>query len=91
MNTESDSTSSDYVASLVIGVGLLVLSPVIAFLLSPIGCGLFPPVIDPNAWYIFSPCSTADFYAFWVILGIVLLIGTLITVHAIRSFKPRKK
>jgi hypothetical protein len=76
---------------LIIGVALILLSPLIAYFAAPIGCVLFPPVIDPNAWYIFPPCSGVNFFSFWVVLLAALITGTTITVYAIRSFSANKK
>lgn len=76
---------------LVTGVSLIVLSPLIAYVAAPIGCVLFPPVIDPNAWYLLHPCSGVNFYSFWIVLAAVVVIGTVIAVYAIRSFSSNNK
>lgn len=72
------------------GTALIVFSPAIAYLLAPIGCVLFPQHEKPNVLYLFSVCSRVNYYAFWIILGIILIIGAAITVQGIRGFKLSK-
>lgn len=76
---------------LAVGVLLIVLSPLIAYGAAPIGCILFPPAIDPNAWYVFPPCLIVDFYSFCVLLLSVLVAGTILTIYAMRSLSSDKR
>jgi hypothetical protein len=76
--------------ALVTGTALIVSSPVLAYLLAPIGCVLFPQVEHPGLLYVFPVCSGVNFVAFWIILVIILTLGTFTTIRGIRGFKLNK-
>lgn len=75
---------------LIPGIILSVGSPILAYLLSPLGCIIFPPPIKPNTFQLWEPCDITNFWSFWVIFVLIACAGASLIAQSVKLATKNK-